>query len=121
MHIQLDSPSAHSIVSYTDTQLTVHDVTYTNSLIISMDTIISPWEVSSLQTLTEESLTPVVQQHPEIILIGHSHLGEQLPMVLRQWLSQQRIGVEWMPIGAACRTFNILLSEGRRIVAGFIF
>ena len=36
-------------------------------------------------------------------------------------LSQQRIGIECMSIGAACRTYNILLSEHRAVVAGFIF
>ena len=42
-------------------------------------------------------------------------------MPVMHYLSKQRIGIECMSIGAASRTFNVLLGEGRRVVAGIIF
>ncbi|HAU0934786.1 TPA: hypothetical protein JBH70_12550, partial [Legionella pneumophila] len=55
------------------------------------------------------------------IIIGHLQTGKTLPVTLISQLSQKRIGIECMSIGAACRTYNVLLSEHRAVVAGFIF
>ncbi len=99
----------------------INDVIYNNSLIVSAHDILTPWPIHSLQELTEASLMPMIQHSPELILIGHPHLGQQPPIAIQEWLSKQRIGLECMQIGAACRTFNLLLSEGRSCVAGFIF
>lgn len=121
MHIQIDSRNPNSIISYSESQLIIHDEIYTDSLIVSAQKIISPWPVHSLQALTQDLLSPLIQLNPEVILIGHPHLGQQPPPIILEWLSKQRIGLECMPIGPACRTFNLLLSEGRSCVAGFIF
>lgn len=120
MHIQLESRTPNTITSYDDRQLIVNGITYSNSMILSTQTIISPWSIHSLNELTPSAMSEIIQQNPEVILIGHPESGTQPPIETRQWLSQQRIGIECMDIGAACRTFNVLLSEGRAIVAGFI-
>lgn len=121
MQIQIDSRNPNSIISYNESQLMINDVIYNNSLIVSAHEILSLWPIRSLQALTEDSLTPMIKHHPELILIGHSQPGQQPPIAIQEWLSKQRIGLECMQIGAACRTFNLLLSEGRSCVAGFIF
>lgn len=121
MHIQIDSRNPNSIVSYNEAQLMINDVIYNSSLIVSAHGILSPWPIQSLSELTEANLTPILQHGPELIIIGHAHLGAQPPMAIQEWLSRQRIGLECMQIGAACRTFNLLISEGRSCVAGFIF
>lgn len=120
MHIQLEGRAPNTITSYDDQQLIINGITYPNSIIVSTQTIISPWKIHSLNELTPSAMTEMIQLNPEVILIGHSESGAQPPIETRQWLSQQRIGIECMHIGAACRTFNVLLSEGRAIVAGFI-
>ena len=121
MQIQIDSRNPNSIISYNESQLIINGVTYKNSLIVSAHHIISPWALHSLQELTEANLKPMIQLNPELILIGHPHPGQQPPILIQALLSRQRIGLECMPIGAACRTFNLLLSEGRSCVAGFMF
>lgn len=121
MHIQIDSRKPNSIISYSDSQLIVNDITYNNNVIVSNQAIISPWLVHSLSEINEAALAPMIQLNPEIILIGHSTLGEQLPLSVQQHLFRQRIGIECMLIGAACRTFNVLLSEERRCILGIIF
>ncbi len=120
MYIQLEGRAPNTITSYDDKQLVINGTTYSNSMILSTQTIISPWSVHLLNELTPSTMTEMIQLNPEVILIGHSEPGAQPPIETRQWLSQQRIGIECMLIGAACRTFNVLLSEGRAIVAGFI-
>lgn len=61
-----------------------------------------------------------MQVKPEIIIIGHENPGKFPPMEFMSHLSQLQIGMECMSIGAACRTYNVLLSENRAVVAGFI-
>ncbi len=61
----------------------------------------------------------LLQLQPEVILIGYNGHNKLL-IELIQDLAKKKIGLECMSIGAACRTFNILLSEGRKVVAGFI-
>lgn len=120
MQIQIDSRTPNSIMSYDESQLVINHVSYKNSLIVSAHDRLSPWPVHSLLELTETNLIPMIQLKPELILIGHPNLGQHPPVLILEWLSKQRIGLEYMLIGAACRTFNVLLSEGRACVAGFI-
>lgn len=120
MHIQLENRDQNTISSYDEHQLIINGTAYRTSVIISPQTIISPWLLHSVSELTVMSMASMVQLNPEVIIIGHSNLGDRLPIETQQWLSQQRIGIECMLIGAAARTFNVLLSEGRAIVAGFI-
>ncbi len=121
MHIQLEPADNNAIRSYTTTHITAGNSSYQNSIIIHRDTIISPWHIHSLQELDEKNLDQALQLNPEIIIIGHQQPGTLIPITVMAYLSKQRVGIECMSIGAASRTFNVLLSEQRRVVAGIIF
>ena len=121
MHIQLETPDNNTIRSYTDEEITVGATVYKMSIIVSRQRIISPWVIHSIVELNETRLEPILSLKPEIIIIGHQQLGMQIPVELMHNLSKQRVGIESMSIGAACRTFNVLLSEQRHVVAGIIF
>ena len=121
MHIHLEAPDNNTIRSYSNEQLTIGSKNYENSVIISRETIISPWSIHSVQELNETTLEPILQLKPEIIIIGHQQAGMYIPMRIMQDLSKQSIGVECMSIGAASRTYNVLLSEGRNVIVGIIF
>ena len=120
MQINLESSDIHTITSYSDSQITVNNTAYNDSLIISRQVIISPWPVHSVVELSEDLLKPILELQPEVIIIGHNQLGVQVPIMLVQYLANQRIGVECMSIGAASRTFNVLLGEQRNVVLGVI-
>ena len=120
MQINQEAHDTHSIQSYSDTHITINKTDYNNSLIVSRQRIISPWLISSLTNLTEQLLEPILALEPEVILIGQAKMGVCIPVLLLQYLSKQRIGIECMSIGAACRTFNVLLSEQRAVVLGVI-
>ena len=121
MQINREPPSLHTIQSYSDTQITLNNISYSESVIISRNEIISPWDIHSVFDLDKECLALMLAQKPEVILIGHTKGAIQLPMQLVQYLANQRIGIESMSIGAACRTFNVLLSEQREVVLGMVF
>lgn len=121
MHIQLEAPDTHAIRSYNDTEITVNAMTYQKSIVISRDVMIAEWPIHSVEELTEEIIEPILKLDPEVIIVGHQQTGTPIPISVMQYLSKQRIGIESMNIGAASRTFNVLLSEQRRVVALIIF
>lgn len=121
MQINREAADKHTIQSYSDTLITVNNINYSDSLIISREIIISNWDVHSLTDLNETHILPLLELQPEVIIIGHNQIGVQVPITIIQALSKQRIGIECMSIGAASRTFNVLLGEQRAVVAGMIF
>jgi uncharacterized protein len=120
MHIQLEKASQQAIQSYSDVEIKVNSILYQKSVIIGQEQIITDWPVRLITELDDALLRPILKLNPEIILIGHAKQGLLPPIAVLQQLSQLRIGVEIMSIGAASRTFNVLLSEDRAVVAGFI-
>ena len=119
MEIQLAPHETHSIHSYSERSILINGQTYSQSLCISRQHIHTPWGVTALNTLIQADLEPLLLETPEIILIGHTTC-QQPPLSMISSLSRQRVGLEWMSIGAACRTFNILLAEKREVVLGII-
>lgn len=121
MDINLEKGERHSIQSYDTSHITVNQIQYDQNTIISKDQVLTDWKVSVQDALTEEDLKPLLDLDPEVILIGYDEKRIMINPALSNELFKRRIGVECMSIGAACRTFNILLNESRRVVLGVIF
>lgn len=81
-----------------------------------------PWPVTEIANLSVESLAPVIASdpRPEILLIGCGRSAAMIPPVLRHALREQGIVIDAMDTGAACRTYNVLLAEERRVAAALI-
>lgn len=120
MQINQEQKEPHAIQSYSDEGIQVKNHLYNNSLIISREQIITNWPIQTIKDLCEKKLQPLLDLKPEVIIIGFSDTCPPPPIEIYQTLSPLQIGLECMSIGAACRTFNILLSEYRAVVAGFI-
>ncbi len=94
--------------------------TLTTSCVIGPKQLIEDWSPSTLDELQAEHLQAIIAMAPEVVLLG---TGETLdfpaPAILAE-LTAQQIGVEIMDTAAACRTYNILMNEGRKVVAGLI-
>ncbi len=121
MHINLEATDKYSIEAYSDTAVQVNSLVYQTNLIVSSHGIISDWAIANILHLDENSLAPLLQYNPTIIILGHKQQGEFPPLAIRQKLAKEHIGLECMSIGAACRTYNVLLSELREVVVGIIF
>ncbi|STY29382.1 Protein of uncharacterised function (DUF498/DUF598) [Legionella wadsworthii] len=120
MHINLESAEPHAVQSYSDNKIQINSIVYERSLIVSETEIISDLSIQDIQEIDEHYMNLLTQFKPEIIIIGHEHTGKLLPLSIMKQLGDQRIGIESMSIGAASRTYNVLLSENRAVVAGFI-
>jgi len=79
-----------------------------------------PWDPTRFEALAPVHFEPLVNATPELVLLG---TGKKLRFGhprLYAALTAKRIGVETMDLGAACRTFNILAAEGRRVAAALL-
>jgi uncharacterized protein len=120
MHIILEATEHNTIQAYSDNQIQINSIVYERSLIVSKEEIITDLAIKDIRNIDEHYLQQLMKFNPEVIIIGHKDTGKFPPMELISQLSQNRIGIEYMSIGAACRTYNILLGEQRTVVAGFI-
>lgn len=121
MQIHLEQSNRHTIQSYTETAVILDHITYEQSLIVSHNEILTTWAVKSILDLNPITLQPMIDLKPDFIIIGHSSPSLHLHPKVMQDVMNRRIGIECMTIGAACRTFNVLLNEGRAVVLGLIF
>ena len=90
------------------------------SFVIAPDRLIGDWPVRDVTAMVPADLEPLLALEPELVVLG-SGATQQFPPpeVLAACLSRG-IGLETMTNAAAARTFNVLASEGRRVVAGFV-
>ncbi len=80
------------------------------------------WSVTSTGGIDSEALAPVIAAEPAVdfLLLGCGTRGNQVAVELREVLRAGGIGVEAMDTGAACRTYNVLMAEERRVAAALI-
>lgn len=92
-----------------------------SNFILTRDRLITDWSVTAIQSITPSQLAELEQLAPEVILFATgSGLCIEFQKIAQR-LMQSRIGVEFMELGAACRTFNLLVSEQRRAILAVSF
>ncbi|WP_027080481.1 Mth938-like domain-containing protein [Luteimonas mephitis] len=90
------------------------------SFIISPRTLIENWPVTDVTALAPGDLQSLLELEPELILLGGGAAQAFPPPATMAACLSRGIGLETMINAAAARTFNVLASEGRRVVAGFV-
>ncbi|MGE5616995.1 MAG: Mth938-like domain-containing protein [Bacillota bacterium] len=120
MKIERDAPDGrNTFTAYGEGYVDVNRVRYTGSVVVNGDTV-SGWAATSVETLSPEQVEAVAALRPEIALIGTGkRFAFPEPAALAP-LYRAGIGVEVMDTHAACRTYNILLGEGRNVAAALI-
>jgi len=120
MKLHADKHDRLAITGYGPGWIAINGERYTTSLVISADGELRPWECRSFDELTPEHFAGLAESSPELLVFGSGHQLRFAPPALLRSLLERRIGVETMDTGAACRTFNILAGEGRRVAAALI-
>ena len=120
MQINLEDAEQHAVQAYSDTKIQINSIVYESSLIVSGKEIITNLTIKSIVELDDQYIGLLTKYDPEIIIIGHNETGKFPPYSIVSKLSQLKIGIECMSMGAACRTYNVLLGEHRAVIAGFI-
>jgi uncharacterized protein len=99
----------------------VNGVEHTESVVVPWRGAVLPWQADSFESLCADHFARIAALKPELVIFGSGpHLRFPAPALLRP-LIDAGIGVETMDTAAACRTYNVLLAEGRSVVAGLLF
>lgn len=92
-----------------------------SSLILMPNQIISDWHIKDITQLDVSDVKKLKNLDPEVLILAHGSSVYSLPPKLMVEFYVQAIGVECMPLGAACRTYNLLVAEDRKVVLAVIF
>jgi uncharacterized protein len=119
MRFAQDSSDDNTIQAYRQGEIIIKERTINCSVVITSDVIIE-WGPQHFDAITPEHLGQLTDYQPEIVILGTGKRQHFPAPRFTAELLTQGIGMEVMNTDAACRTFNILLSEGRRVVAALI-
>ena len=98
----------------------VNETRHGTPLIVLAQQLIDTWQPASFDTLAPEHFTALAELGVEIILLGTGAKQRFPDPRLARRLMEKRIGLEVMDTAAACRTYNILVSEGRSVAAALL-
>jgi uncharacterized protein len=115
-----DQLSAVTIRHVDSGAIKVGDEVLKDSFALSPDEIIRDWQATRIDQLCEDDFGQLLAANPEMILLGTGAKPEFPPRELVFSLARRGIGLEVMDTAAACRTFNILVGDGRKVAAIFI-
>ncbi len=120
MKIQAERPQGQNVVTaYGPGFVTINAQTHHDSLIIGHDRVLLHWPVKSVSELNVTDLSGL-EKNCDVILLGTGLRQVFPPRAILTSLMRDRIGIEVMDTAAACRTYNILLAEGRAVIAALI-
>ena len=110
----------NAIVAYGTDYVQVNEVRHTHSLVVLPRALIVPWGAARVGDLTETHFVALAEAGIEIVLLGTGAKQQFIHPRITRALLDKRIGIEMMDTQAACRTYNILLGEGRNVAAALI-
>ncbi len=108
------------ITGYSESYIEVNKRRHAGSLIVMPQELMLDWNVTSFADLTEQHLSKIAEFNSEVVLLGVGERHQFLHPKTYQTLSAKGIPLECMTTAAACRTYNILMSEGRNVLAALI-
>ena len=109
---------ANLIRGYSEAEVRIGGHSVRGSCIVTADTLITEWEPASFAQLRSAHLEAILALAPELVVLGTGPRQQFPPAEIRALLAARGIGLEAMQLGAACRTFNVLVQEERRVAAG---
>lgn len=108
------------IHSYTSEYLVINQSKFDCHCLVHRDGMIKCWSPENTDDFVITDFDEIIACRPDVVLLG---TGQQLRFPsndIRRYFLQQQIGLEVMDTGAACRTYNILLAEGRNVAAAIL-
>jgi uncharacterized protein len=119
--LQPDRPDGANVIARHETsRVWVNATEWTSSVIVPARGAPTAWPVHRLEELTPAHFEQLLVFDPELVIFGSGARLRFVPPGLQRALIERRIGVETMDTVAACRTFNVLASEGRAVAAALL-
>lgn len=108
------------ITGYDADFIEINKKRYQKNLVLLPDQLIEDWPVDDFEGITETSFAGILDLKPEVVLLGTGRQHHFLHPKQFQLLTNNSIALECMATAAACRTYNILMAEGRKVAAALI-
>jgi uncharacterized protein len=119
--MQLTRPGgARMFTAHGEGYVKVNGERYDHSIVVSVGEVRTDWKPAGFDGLTEADFTYFLELKPEVLLFGTGAKQRFAHPKLYRALTDARIAVEFMDTPAACRTYNILVAEGRHVVAAIL-
>ena len=121
MKLHLTRASGNQLITgYGEGWVEINTVRYERSVIVLPDLVITDWAPTDFDSLTAEHFAQIAALKPEVLLLGTGATHRFIHPHLSHTLIETGIGLECMATAAACRTYNILMAEGRNVAAALI-
>lgn len=110
-----------TVTSYEENGVEINLIPFSKSLVVLPEIAPADWPVTSFDNLTVEHFEQINAISPDVVILGTGARQRFAHPRLTAPLTTRRIGVECMDNQAACRTYNILMAEGRKVALALIF
>jgi uncharacterized protein len=120
MKFHLQQPTANVVTGMGPGWVRVGQTEYRGNIVLLPDAVVQDWAPGGFDALSEADYASLLSYQPEMVLLGTGAVQRFPHPRLLQSLTAARIGIEVMDTRAACRTFNILVAEDRRVAAALI-
>jgi len=120
LHIS-NTAGLNLFTAYGDDYVAVNHEKHEKNLILLPGSVIPAWTTATVNTLSESDMNILLGLDTEIVLLGTGRSLRFPPGALLRPFAPAGIGIEIMDLKAACRTYNILAAEGRKVTAALLF
>jgi uncharacterized protein len=118
MNLTLENSSRLNVVrAYSPAELHIGDRIVRERCIVTPSELITEWEPQTYEQLTVSHLETILALRPDLVVLGTGPTQRFPSAAIRGLFAQRGVGLEVMDLGAACRTFNVLVQEERRVAA----
>ncbi|MFN7085280.1 MAG: Mth938-like domain-containing protein [Burkholderiales bacterium] len=120
MKLHLATASGHNVFTgYGPGYVAVNHVHHEKHVVVTAERV-APWEIENFETLGAQDFASLLELKPEIVILGTGSVLRFPAPALSRVLTAAGVGLEVMDSKAACRTYNILIAEGRKVVAAVL-
>ena len=121
MKLQPDKqPSLNTVSAYGLNYIEINAQRYTNSLLLSPESPVVEWSCTRFEDIKTEDFEQIAKLEPAVVIFGSGERIRFPKPALIAPLIARNIGIETMDLQAACRTYNVLMAEGRKVVAALL-
>ena len=116
----LRGSASNTVTAYGTGWIEINTRRFEHAVLVEPDAPVLAWAPARFDELVAAHFDAIAQRAPEVVLLG-TGASQRFPHPrLLEALAHRRIGLEAMDTGAACRTYNILMAEGRRVLAALL-
>jgi uncharacterized protein len=109
-----------TVTAYDQDSVDINAQRFRHSIILMPELAPTAWQITAFAQLSAEHFTPILHHSPELVILGTGNEQHFVHPRLQTALTSRRIGLESMNNQAACRTYNILMAEGRKVALALI-